>query len=63
MMFWLHSTAVLFWLRDTGVLSCLQDMEVLCERCRDKALSVRKQALTSLTEVLTQFRDNSTVQR
>ena len=63
MMFCLHSTAVLFWLWDTGVLSCLQDMEVLCERCRDKALSVRKQALTSLTEVLMQFRDNSTVQR
>ena len=53
----------MFCLHCTAVLSCLQDMEVLCERCRDKALSVRKQALTSLTEVLMQFRDNSTVQR
>ncbi|PVD33732.1 hypothetical protein C0Q70_04992 [Pomacea canaliculata] len=40
----------------------LQDVEILCERCRDKALSVRKQAIASLTEVFWNFQDNIYVQ-
>ncbi|KAL8602928.1 hypothetical protein ACOMHN_057238 [Nucella lapillus] len=39
-----------------------EDVEVLCERCRDKALLVRKQALTSLTEVMLQCQTHSAVQ-
>lgn len=41
----------------------MQDVEILCERCRDKALSVRKQAIASLTEVFWNFQDNIYVQR
>jgi hypothetical protein len=36
---------------------------VLCERCRDKALLVRKQSMTSLTEVLSRFQNNPEVHR
>ncbi|KAK7098259.1 hypothetical protein V1264_002597 [Littorina saxatilis] len=40
----------------------LQNVAVLCVRCRDQALSVRKQAIMSLTEVLSQFQTNPDVQ-
>ena len=53
----------MFWLQNIEVLPWLQDIQVLRERCRDKALSVRKQALTSLTEVLLQFKNNLAVQK
>ncbi|KAK7500453.1 hypothetical protein BaRGS_00008360, partial [Batillaria attramentaria] len=40
-----------------------EDIDVLCERCRDYALSVRKQALVSLTEILLQFQNDPKIQR
>jgi len=42
---------------------CMQNLTVLQERCKDPALSVRKQALQSLTDLLDNLPQNKVIQR
>ena len=58
-----YHSKVLSLFKQWLTIELLQDIDVLCERCRDKALAVRKQSLASLTEVLLQCPRNPMVQR
>ncbi|XP_013421008.1 condensin-2 complex subunit D3-like, partial [Lingula anatina] len=49
-------------IRMEGAAFNKQDLDILNERCQDPALSVRKQAMMSLTQLLSEMPDNRTVQ-
>lgn len=40
------------WRRFTVQYCCLQNVEILKDHCRDPGLSVRKQSMQSLTDLL-----------
>jgi len=46
-----------------AVFKCAQSLTILRERCSDPALSVRKQALQSLTDLLDTFPENKLIQK